>query len=150
MPQGLTRPGPTVVAAAVGSLIMGELVLPWHLPGPHSCPGITNSATINPGGPRKTARAGGPRRRPGATQRAGSARAEQRTQHVLHDSAVAEILGLAWGVDPHDGPELLVVGAHRHLARDVSGVDRIDAGDVEHLIAGQQQRFRAVPRLELN
>ena len=54
------------------------------------------------------------------TASAASAAGLERAEHVLHDAAVAVVLGLAGGVDADDGPELLVVGPHRDLARGVA------------------------------
>src|SRR5689334_9897621 len=84
--------------------------------------------------------------RPG---RLGLLRPEQRAQDVLHDAAVPEVLGLARRVDPHDGLELLAVSANCDLARRVTRIHCLDAGDVEHLVPGQQQTCRALARLEL-
>src|ERR1700757_4038098 len=75
--------------------------------------------------------------------------AEQGTQHVLHDAAVPVVLRLARRVDPDHGPELLAVGADGYLARSISCVHRLDASDVEHLVTGEPERCRALPRPEL-
>src|SRR5580698_9224998 len=75
--------------------------------------------------------------------------ARQRPQHVLHDAAMPEVLGLARSIDAHDRAELLVASPDGDLARHVTGIDRLDPGDVEYLVSGQVQRGSAVPRAEL-
>ena len=52
---------------------------------------------------------------------------------------MAKVLALARRVEPDAGAELLVVGAHRHLAR----LAVLDADDRELLAAGQAERLAA-------
>src|SRR5581483_5941621 len=63
----------------------------------------------------------------------------ERPEHVLHDAAVPVVLGLARGVDPHHRAKFLAVGADRYLVRYLSGVDLLDAADIEGLFAGQAE-----------
>src|SRR6266702_4330268 len=63
--------------------------------------------------------------------------AEQAPEHVLEDPAVAEVLPLAWRVEPETRAELLAVGAHGHLV----GLAALEPGDRELLAAGQAERF---------
>src|SRR5262249_22613516 len=106
---------------------------------------------------------------------AGSCR-QQRPHHVLKDASVAEVLGLARGVDPHPGsepgtaaalrrPAALAgiadrspsgaLGPYQHLASALvarlrAGLDRLgDALDGEDLLAAQPQRLRALAVEEL-
>src|ERR1700722_13295104 len=76
-------------------------------------------------------------------------RGEQGPEHVLHDAAVPVVVGLAGGVDAHGGGEALAVGGHRDLGRHGPLVERLDALDVEDLLAGQAEGLGAVARLEL-
>lgn len=75
-------------------------------------------------------------------------------QHVLQDAAVAEVVGLARGIDAHDGVE----GDHRAvglLGPDGDGVrggalvERCQARDEEDLSAVQTERLSALPCREL-
>src|SRR5690242_6229423 len=82
-------------------------------------------------------RSGWPRARSRPPERATAAVprsvAEQLAQDVRQDAAVAEVERLLGRVDPHAGPELLVAGAHGHLARrGPARVQRLrDAEDLE-------------------
>ena len=75
-------------------------------------------------------------------------------QHVLQDAAVAEVVGLAGGIDAHDGVE----GDHRAVgllgpdgdgARSAALVERCQARDGEDLGAVQAQGVGALTLREL-
>ena len=75
-------------------------------------------------------------------------------QHVLQDAAVAEVVGLAGGVDAHDGVEggLRAVGPlrlDRDGARGGALVERGQARDGEGLGAVQAERLGALSGREL-
>src|SRR5215210_3619323 len=73
----------------------------------------------------------------------------QVAQHVGHDPAVAEVAGLARGVDAYDGVELGVVGLHLHRLRRLPVVELGDTGDRERLLAGEPERLGALALGEL-
>ena len=75
-------------------------------------------------------------------------------QHVLQDAAVAEVVGLAGGIDAHDGVEgdRRAVGPlrpDRDGARGGALVERRQARDGEDLGAVQTERLSALPCREL-
>src|SRR5437868_14523893 len=70
----------------------------------------------------------------------GSVLGEERAQNVLHDAAVAVVVGLAGGVDADDRVELHRTGANLDGPRDAAVVEGLDADEVEGLLAGQAER----------
>src|ERR1700732_3842781 len=60
-------------------------------------------------------------------------------EDILHDAAVAVVIGFAWRVDPHRRGEVLVAGGHRDLVRNTAFVDLGDALDAEDLLAGEAE-----------
>src|SRR5688500_17890169 len=56
----------------------------------------------------------------------------QLPEDVRQDAAVVEVLGLLGRVDAHPGPDLVVVGPHRDLRRQVG-----QPADLEGLVAGE-------------
>src|ERR1700751_5971604 len=73
----------------------------------------------------------------------------QRPQDVLHDAAVAVVVGFAGGVDPDRRGEALAVGSHHDFVRNTPVVELGDALDAEGLLAGEAEGLGALARLEL-
>ena len=65
---------------------------------------------------------------------------QQLAQHELQDASVPVVLLLLGSVDSHRDRELLVIGGHGQLARDVAVTG--DPGDVELLVPGEAERLR--------
>jgi hypothetical protein len=61
---------------------------------------------------------------------------DQRPQHVLHDSAIAVVVGLAWSVDPHHRVEADITGFDLDRLRRTALVELSDPGDVKDLLTG--------------
>src|SRR5215211_2500520 len=70
---------------------------------------------------------------------------QQTSEHERQDAAVAQVLALAWRVEAEAGAELLLVRAHRQLAR----LPVLDAGDRELLAAAEAERRRRLGLHEL-
>src|ERR1700735_5137032 len=86
---------------------------------------------------------------PGLEPLTGVDHSEQRTQHVLHDSAVPVVVGFAGRVDAYGRVELDLVGPYVHGLRRSATVERLDTGDRESLFAGEPERAGALPGGEL-
>src|SRR5215211_4692932 len=74
---------------------------------------------------------------------------EQRAQHVLHDAAVAVVLGFPWSIDTDDRVKGLLGRGHRHRPRGGARVQLFNAGDHKRLFARQAQGFGVLPFREL-
>ena len=72
---------------------------------------------------------------------ANETQAASAAQDERQDAAVAQVLTLARGVEPHERREADVVGVHGHLARFAV----LDPVDRELLAAGEAERLRLSP-----
>src|SRR3546814_19106452 len=76
-------------------------------------------------------------------------RSGELAQHVLQDPAVAVVVGLLRGVDAHRGGERDLAGPHLEPAwHRVALAEAGQADHVDHLVAGQAERLRRLPRSE--
>src|SRR6516225_2382756 len=80
----------------------------------------------------------------------------QLPQHVLQNSAVLEVLDLLRRVDADPGLELLfrsIGSGGNHIQRasalELRSEQRLETREIEHFLAGQSKRFRALLLIDL-
>jgi hypothetical protein len=74
---------------------------------------------------------------------------QQRPQHVLHDAAVAVVVGLTWSVDTHHRVKVDVTSGHLDRVRRTTLTELGDPRDVESLLSGEPERFGGLTLWEL-
>src|SRR5512133_1041608 len=74
---------------------------------------------------------------------------QQRPQHVLHDAAVAVVVGLTWSVDTHHRVEADVASGHIDRLRGTALSELCDPREVESLLSGEPERLGGLTLWEL-